>query len=1034
MKKVWEDSTNNGINRLPARAKFKSFATRELAETEENKYRHAFKNLNGIWQFMFLKAPEYSPVGFEQPEFKLPETIKVPSNWQCEGYGQMHYSNTTYTIPVNPPYVPTENQTGIYKREFILDESFDNKRIIINFGGVDSAYHLWINGREVGYSKGSRIESEFDITDYVKKGRNDITVRVYQYNDGTYLEDQDMWRMSGIFRDVELFAMPFNGVYDIKVDSSYDHTNQTGEFGLTLKFSKPVTNEVSISLEYDGGVKYKQTIQNNGSDVVTFDKTTLENVAPWSAEQPNLYKLWITVKEGNEVIEVIPQNVGFRTIKVDGKVMLVNGVGIKFKGVNRHDFNPRNGRVVAKEEMERDIILMKQHNINAIRTSHYPNSYYFYDLCDTYGMYLIGETDIECHGFMHIENQRMISDDPAWEVAHVSRMTRMIERDKNHPAIIMWSLGNEAPFGNNFRKMAEVCHEMDPTRLVHYEADYDAEVTDVWSTMYPWIELLGEETLPIPAMPWFNDRGFPKLHDKMQELNKPIVLCEYAHAMGNGAGNMKEYQDLFYAHDQLMGGFIWEWFDHGIEAIDENGIKYYKYGGDFGEPAHDSNFCVDGLLLPNRTPSPALTEFKKVIEPVTTEAVDIREGVVNLINRYDFKDLNEFYGAYSVLEDEKVIESGTFELPSIPARTQQEVTIPYRKDITPKMGAKYYLNLSYRLKGDTNFANSGFELANANFELPIYKEGLNIQPKGTIEVEETPATLTIRGTDVIVSFDIVQGRIRQVIKDGQAIIEQGPQFSLWRAPIDNDIYLTNTLKKAHFMHIRRETVKDINYTVNDSVVKISVQSTNGSVQSSWYYDLTTNYTIYPDGNIIVEVSGVPAGEEIVRPIMLPKIGMQMKVNKKLDNVKYRGLGPNENYVDSKEAAKLGVYKTSVDELFTNYVKPQANGNHMDCDYASLTDDRGMGLVVSTHETFNFSASYYDDSDLEKAAHPNTLVKNDYIVVNVDYKQNAIGSNSCGQSQLDKYRTKVETFNYSFKLTPFNNKETNERIIASEKLV
>ncbi|MDE6181797.1 MAG: DUF4981 domain-containing protein, partial [Eubacteriales bacterium] len=428
-----------------------------------------------------------------------------------------------------------------------------------------------------------------------------------------------------------------------------------------------VKNEISLDLELDGKIIFEETVKNDLSNEVLFKKN-IENVKAWSAEEPNLYKLIITVKENNKIVEVIAQNVGFRTIKLDGERFLVNGVAIKFKGVNRHDYNPRNGRVVSKEEIEEDIKLMKKHNINAIRTSHYPASHYLYDLCDFYGIYLIDETDLECHGFVFTSDPRCISDNPEWEQHHVSRLLRMIERDKNHPSIIMWSLGNEAPFGENFRKMAKVCKEIDPTRLVHYEGDYKAEVTDVYSTMYPWLEVLNESR-PESDLPWLELAELVDINKVIAECKKPVVLCEYAHAMGNGAGNMKEYQDLFYQHEKLQGGFIWEWFDHGIESYDENGNKYYKYGGDFGDEPNDGNFCIDGLLMPDRTPSPALIEYKKVIEPITTEEIDINLGKFKIINRYDFKDLDCFNLVYSIFEDEKVIQSGSFALPSIPART-----------------------------------------------------------------------------------------------------------------------------------------------------------------------------------------------------------------------------------------------------------------------------------------------------------------------------------------------------------------------------
>lgn len=598
--KIWENQQIDHVNRMPARAHFLTFPTRERAMLNSNRYTHAFKNLNGVWKFMFLNAPEYSPEGFYKSDFDTDtmDDITVPGNWQLQGYGKMHYSDLWYNFPINPPYVPTENPTGIYKRTFYVEESFRNRQIIIRFCGVDSAYHFWINGKEAGYSKGARIEAEFDITSLVKIGEvNDITVRVYQWSDGTYLEDQDMWWESGIFRDVELLGVPKDGIYDYTVTADLDDTYMKGVF--SIKGVLRTQEEVRIHLELldDKGISVLKDMTVSENEVFTY-QTAIDHVRYWTAETPYLYKLLITVEKDGKTVEVIPQNVGFRNIRLNGETFLVNGVAIKFKGMNRHDYHPRNGRVVSREEIEQDIILMKQFNVNAIRTCHYPNSYYLYDLCDVYGMYLIDETDLECHGFELTGNYSWISDDPSWELAYVSRLVRMIERDKNHPSILMWSLGNESSTGCNFRKMADMAHQIDPTRLVHYEGDYDVEYADVYSTMYTWLE---------------NPKKPLLMKDIIENSRHPHILCEYCHAMGNGPGNLKEYQDLFYAHEKLQGGFIWEWFDHGIESYTEDGEKYYRYGGDYGDDPSNKDFCIDGMLMPDRTPSPGLYEYKNLL-------------------------------------------------------------------------------------------------------------------------------------------------------------------------------------------------------------------------------------------------------------------------------------------------------------------------------------------------------------------------------------------------------------------------------------
>ena len=1015
--KTWENHQIDGINRMPARAHFLTFPSKEKALLNNNRYTHAFKNLNGVWKFMFLDAPEYSPEGFFNSDFDVTkmDDITVPGNWQLQGYGKMHYSDLWYNFPINPPYVPTENPTGIYKRTFFVEESYRDKKIIIRFCGVDSAYHLWINGKEVGYSKVARNESEFDITDIIRVGEeNDVTVRVYQWSDGTYLEDQDMWWESGIFRDVELIGVPKDGINDYKVIADLDDEYKNGIFKVEAFLR--TTKEVNVTFELvDAGentVFTKTVVTKEGKACID---EVIADVNHWTAETPYLYKLFMTVEDDGQIVEVIPQNVGFRNIRLNGETFLVNGVAIKFKGVNRHDYSPQNGRVVSREEIEKDIILMKQFNINAIRTSHYPNSYYLYDLCDEYGMYLIAETDLECHGFELTGDYKWITDDPSW----VSRMTRMIERDKNHPAIIFWSLGNESAFGCNFRKMTDVAHEMDPTRLVHYEGDFDVESADVYSTMYTWIEN--------PKKPYL-------MKDIIEKSKKPHVHCEYCHAMGNGPGNLKDYQDLVYAHDKLQGGFVWEWFDHGIESFTESGEKYYRYGGDFGDDPSNKDFCIDGLIMPDRTPSPGLYEYKKVIEPITTTAVDIQKGIINLLSRYDFANLDRFNLVYKVMEDDVILQTGFMAVPSIEARANKDITLPYDLSaIKVKPGAHYYVNISYQLREDTSYASSGHELATAQFELPLYKEGIVVRPEGILNVEKEHTTLHVKGANFSLDFNLVNGNLMNIVRDGMQVLSKGPRLTLWRAPISNDMEIIDKLKKVYFLHLEHEVVMNINYHMEGNILKVEVDTINSTTNSAWHFKTKYVYTVCPSGDILIDVEGTPSGRVDLAPDMLPRIGVSMHLDKSMEHVRYFGMGPGENYADSKEAAQMGLYANTVDGLFTNYVIPQENGNHMGCKWVSMTNDRGMGLLASTEGDFNFSASWYEDKDLDDAKHTCDLVKRDYIVFNVDYKQNALGTNSCGQWQLDKYRAKFEDFKLSFRLTPFNNKEVLDKHLAAERI-
>lgn len=1019
--KTWENHQIDGINRMPARAHFLTFPSKEKALLNNNRYTHAFKNLNGVWKFMFLDAPEYSPEGFFNSDFDVTkmDDITVPGNWQLQGYGKMHYSDLWYNFPINPPYVPTENPTGIYKRTFFVEESYRDKKIIIRFCGVDSAYHLWINGKEVGYSKVARNESEFDITDLIRVGEeNDVTVRVYQWSDGTYLEDQDMWWESGIFRDVELIGVPKDGINDYKVIADLDDEYKNGIFKVEAFLR--TTKEVNVTFELvDAGentVFTKTVVAKEGKACID---EVIADVNHWTAETPYLYKLFMTVEDDGRIIEGIPQNVGFRNIRLNGETFLVNGVAIKFKGVNRHDYSPQNGRVVSREEIEKDIILMKQFNINAIRTSHYPNSYYLYDLCDEYGMYLIAETDLECHGFELTGDYKWITDDPSWELAYVSRMTRMIERDKNHPAIIFWSLGNESAFGCNFRKMTDVAHEMDPTRLVHYEGDFDVESADVYSTMYTWIEN--------PKKPYL-------MKDIIEKSKKPHIHCEYCHAMGNGPGNLKDYQDLVYAHDKLQGGFVWEWFDHGIESFTESGEKYYRYGGDFGDDPSNKDFCIDGLIMPDRTPSPGLYEYKKVIEPITTTDIDIQKGIINLLSRYDFANLDRFNLVYKVMEDDVILQTGFMAVPSIEARANKDITLPYDLSVIKvKPGAHYYVNISYQLREDTSYASSGHELATAQFELPLYKEGIMVRPEGILNVEKEHTTLHVKGANFSLDFNLVNGNLMNIVRDGMQVLSKGPRLTLWRAPISNDMEIIDKLKKVYFLHLEHEVVMNIDYHMEGNILKVEVDTINSTTNSAWHFKTKYVYTVCPSGDILIDVEGTPSGRVDLAPDMLPRIGVSMHLDKSMEHVRYFGMGPGENYADSKEAAQMGLYANTVDGLFTNYVIPQENGNHMGCKWVSMTNDRGMGLLASTEGDFNFSASWYEDKDLDDAKHTCDLVKRDYIVFNVDYKQNALGTNSCGQWQLDKYRAKFEDFKLSFRLTPFNNKEVLDKHLAAERI-
>ncbi|CRK82307.1 beta-galactosidase [Neobacillus massiliamazoniensis] len=1012
--KRWEDIHTDGINRMAARSHYISFPSREAAETGDVRNSHYYQNLNGTWKFLFLEAPEYSPEDFyiENLDTKNWDDIIVPGNWQLQGYGKMHYSDLWYNFPIIPPRVPTDNPTGIYRRQFDLDRNLDGEQLILRFNGVDSAFELYVNGQFAGYSKGARIQSEFDITDLCRHGANTLTVRVFQWSDGTYLEDQDMWWLSGIFRDVELYSRPTSGLYDYTVNTELDGDCKDARLTVSVVQTDHCNQTIVYELLDPAG---NQVFLKEQRAEEPFSKFIAEPLK-WSAEEPHLYQLNMTVKKDGKTIEVIHQPVGFRSIVLAGDQFLVNGVAIKFKGVNRHDYNPKTGRVVTKEEVEQTIKTMKQNNINAVRTAHYPNSPFLYELCDQYGMYVIDETDLECHGFELTGKYDWISNDPEWETAYVSRLERMIQRDKNHPCIIMWSLGNESAFGHNFRAMAKRAKEMDPTRLVHYEGDREAEVTDVYSTMYTWLER--KERLTMDQV--------------IEKATKPHILCEYAHAMGNGPGNLKEYQDLFYKYDKLQGGFVWEWFDHGIETVTEDGKVYYRYGGDFGDDPTNGNFCIDGLIMPDGTPSPSLFEYKKVIEPVQTECVDIEKGIFRLINRYDFLSINHLELTCSLYEDDKLLDTCRVELPELTARGSVEIQLPVGQEIEKISGAHYYLVLSYKLNQDTRWAARGHELANASFVLPGKEKIANVHADGDLQVNREHAFLKVSGADFTVTFDCVKGILKEVVRNGKVIIENGPRFNFWRAPIDNDMYLLPDYRTKYFMHLGHEIVEDIHYEMKEGVFEWHTKALYGTTNSSWYYQIQYTYNIYPDGDIVCTIDGVASGVKENAPVMIPRLGVQLQLNKDYTKAEWRGRGPGESYPDSNQANHLGVYRQTVDELFTNYVKPQENGNRSECDWVGFTDLDQNGLIFIGGDTFNFSASHYEVGDLEKAKHTIDLQPRDYIVLNIDYKQNGLGSNSCGQDQLEQYRCKFEDFTLSFRISAFNSEKTTAVALGRQK--
>lgn len=1017
----WENPKVLQRNRMPSRAYFIPYHDEASAMIGQRGASERFKLLNGAWKFYYAGSPAEAPEGFYREDYDVTawDSIQVPSNWQMWGYGRPHYTNVIYPFPVDPPRVPSDNPTGCYRRDFYIPERWEGYQIALRFEGVDSAFHVWVNGNEVGYSQGSRLPAEFDITPWVRVGMNTLAVRVYQWSDGSYLEDQDMWWLSGIFRDVYLLARPKVHLFDYFVRTQLDENYKDAVLHIKAVLNNAFQQEVGGQLEVklldacgcpviENPLKREFFISAAGQATLDIE-IPVANPKKWSAESPYLYKLLLIVKDADErILEVIPSRVGFRSIELKDGNFLVNGVAIKLKGVNRHEHHPDLGRAVPLDAMIQDVILMKRHNINAVRTSHYPDDPRFYDLCDEYGLYVIDEADLECHGFAVIKDWSRLSNDPQWEEAYVDRIERMVQRDKNHPCIIMWSLGNESGFGRNHEAMAKKARQIDPTRLIHYEGEtrliFDNEevepkVSDVYSTMYTSIDKmieLGQKT----------------------GIKRPHILCEYAHAMGNGPGNLKEYWEVFYKYKRLQGGCVWEWLDHGIRRRADNGEEYFAYGGDFGDQPNDGNFVIDGLLFPDRTPSPGLIEYKKVLEPVKVEEVDLKAGKVRIINRYDFISLDHLALSWDITADGQILQGGQVDIPHIEAGDSQIVTIPLQMPQVAKPGTDYWLNLHFVLACDTPWAERGYEVAWAQFKLPVESPApkVYVASMAPVSYGQQGNKLLISGADFELVFDKVRGIIQSWTYQGMDMLVKGPKMNFWRAPTDNDVHEAVMWRRAGLDKLQHRIDSVEVKSCGKSLVQVKVTSRIAPPAYDWGITCEYIYNIYGSGDVAMVVHGVPQGE---LPDTLPRIGLQMALPACMDSVSWYGRGPGESYCDSKEANRFGVYSCKVDDLYTPYVRPQENGNRTDVRWVSFTDTRGMGLLAVGMPQLEFSAHWFTTQDLDAASHTYELTKRDFITVNLDYRQHGLGSASCGPGQLPQYRLLPHEFNFSVRLRPFS---------------
>lgn len=978
MKKRWEDQALSGIGRREARTSFYRDSAVKMS-------------LNGDWKFKYLEAPELSPEGFMEPGAGEGwDTIDVPSVWQLRGYDKMHYTDVLYLFPVNPPFVPSENPTGIYKRTVELDGEWMKNDVILKFHGVDSAYDVWVNGAHAGYSKVSRLPGEFDITEYVHEGENDITVRVYKWSDGTWLEDQDMWWLSGIFRDVELTAEPKKAIYDCSVNGDLDASYKNGLLTADITV-KGGAAEGNWSLKDADAVVAEGTFKAEGEGACAraHIEAEVKEVKAWTAETPNLYTF--TASAGGHEVQV---RVGFRKIELKNDNFYVNNQVILLNGANHHDYNPKEGRRVTYEQMKEDVVMMKQHNINAVRCSHYPANEYFYDLCDEYGLYVIDEADLECHGFEWVQNYTWITDDPEWRTAYVDRSVRMVKRDRNHPSIIMWSMGNESAFGCNFRSAAEEIRALDSTRLIHYEGDFEAEVTDVYSTMYTRL------------------KGLKEIAETDMKHNKPHVHCEYSHAMGNGPGGLKAYQDMYRKYKRLQGGFIWEWYDHGIYT-EEDGHSFYRYGGNYGDFPTNGNFCIDGVLMPDRTPSPGLLEFKQIIAPVEIERVKGTERQVEIRNYYDFLSLSHLALDWYLEEEGTAVQSGRIESLCAPAHEAERVEIPFAP-FEPKANADYYLKIRVSLKEDANYAPKGHEIKTVQFPIDIRRDEISVREAGEpLSVCEKGGVLTVENSRIAVKFHTVFGRLLCAEAGGKRLITEGPRMNVYRATIDNDMYKKEDWMNKYFIQKPCEQTEYVDTRKEADRVVVTIGTYFGCLNQSWGWECDYEYTVYSCGQLKVRLDAKAVQRGKLEPEFLPRIGVVMKADKSLQETMWYGMGPGENYPDSQAAASMGIYRSTVDGMQTGYVYPQENGHRENVKWFGAFGSEGTGLLCTMDSPLGLNIANCTDEALEKANHPYEIEEAEDVIIHLDYLHSGLGSNSCGEEQLPEYKVKRQDFSLAF---------------------
>ena len=1019
----WENQNIIGINKEAPHCTLMPYASEGKAVKADRDDSKWYKSMNGQWKFHWAPDPDSRPADFYKTDFDVSQwdDIKVPSNWQMEGYGVPIYCNQPYSFKKNPPYVMGEppknftayelrNPIGSYRMDFSVPSVWKDKETFIVFDGVNSAFYLWINGEKVGYSQDSRTPAEFNITQYLKKGKNTLAAEVYRYSDGSYLECQDFWRLSGIFRDVFIYATPKVHIRDFFVNTDLDAEYRNA----TLRVNAAVINdtnsdaiaptlEVTLLDKKTGKCVLPQkakksffawlfgktefpaiTVKANAASITkgeqaeySFD-TTLQNPKKWSAETPNLYTLVLTLKdEKGKALESVSCNVGFRKSEIKGGQLLVNGQSIYIKGVNRHEHDPDTGHFVSRESMIQDIQLMKQNNVNTVRTCHYPNTPEWYDLCDEYGLYVIDEANIESHGMGY--DAESLAKDPDWKAAHIARTTAMVERDKNHPCVIIWSLGNEAGNGVNIETTSAWTKERDPSRPVQYERAGEEPHTDIVCPMYKSIEYITKYA--------------------SQDQQRPLILCEYAHAMGNSLGNFQDYWNTIEKYEHLQGGCIWDWVDQGLRRKAQQGRSYWAYGGDYGDIPNDGNFCCNGLVQPDRKANPHLYEMKKVYQNIKVHAEDLKNGKVKIQNKYFFVPTDFVDVLWEVTENGKVIQKGSLGSVVVPPQQTKSVTVPFEKSEI-KANREYHLKLKFVLNADHPWVKKGHMLAWDQFELPFVSApgpAVALDSMPALTITDTSEEVAIEGADFTVTFDKQRGVLSRWSFKGTDLVSSPLVPNFWRVPTDNDrgnkmpkrcgiwknAGLNSTVLDFKVVQTKPQTV--------EILVRIKVAAKNTLLE--------TIYTIYGSGDILMSQmltpdKGLPE---------IPRIGMQMEMPGEFSTMNWFGRGPQESYWDRKTGYAVSLYEENIYKPEHVYVRPQENGNKTDVRWASWTNKKGIGLVAIGQRLINASAWPYTMKDLEKAAHIHELPTRKTITLNIDYMQTGVGGdNSWGARTHEKY--------------------------------